>query len=173
MQVPISKQIERVVENIHALPEQIQQACIFALNRTAEWLKGKLAKEVSEEKRLKLKMIRDRIIISRARRNEARAGLLCNFRSILVRDLGGVRQDKIGVTAGGITYPHAFIATLRSGGKAGVYRRTTKKRFPVKSVTIPIFEEATKILEDLLGTEARRVFEKRFFHEIKRITGAI
>lgn len=101
------------------------------------------------------------------------AQLHCDFKSIYVKDLPAVRQNAIGVVAGGKTYPHAFIATLRKGGKPGVYRRKTKKRFPVKSVTIPIFDDASKRVETLIGTEAQQVFEKRFLHEIKRATGAI
>jgi hypothetical protein len=43
----------------------------------------------------------------------------------------------------------------------------------VKSITIPIFDEAMKIIEELVGDKARSVFEKRFKHEISRLTGAI
>ena len=136
-------------------------------------MKSEVAREISSQKRLRLKKIRDKITIMRANNRNPQASLLCNFKSVYVKDLDNVHQTPVGVVAGGIVYPHAFIATLRRGGKSGVYRRTTKKRFPVKSVTIPIFEEATKIIDELLGTEARHVFEKRFFHEIKRITGAL
>lgn len=90
-----------------------------------------------------------------------------------VTDLPDKKQNAVGVVAGGIVYPHAFIATLKKGGKTGVYRRKTKARFPVKSVTIPIFAAAVKRVEDLIGVEARRVFEKDFLHEIKIITGAL
>jgi 5,10-methylene-tetrahydrofolate dehydrogenase/methenyl tetrahydrofolate cyclohydrolase len=36
-----------------------------------------------------------------------------------------------------------------------------------------IFDEATKIIEELIGDEARSVFEKRFRHEISRLTGVL
>lgn len=45
MQLSVSKQIERIIDDIHALPEQTQQAGIYALNRTADWLKKKSLKE--------------------------------------------------------------------------------------------------------------------------------
>lgn len=173
MQVPISQQIERVVEDINALPEQIQQACIYALNRTAELMKSELAKEISAKQRIRLKKIRDKITIMRANKRNPQARISGNLKSVYVKDLDNVHQTPVGVVAGGKVYPHAFIATLRSGGKPGVYRRTTKKRFPVKSVTISVFDDATKIIDEMIGTEARRVFEKRFFHEMKRITEAI
>jgi hypothetical protein len=136
-------------------------------------MKGQVSKELSAEKRLKLKLIRDRISIARANKKNLQSLLNCNFRGIYARDLGSMRQTPEGAKAGGQLFPGAFVATLRKGAKSGIYRRKTKKRFPVKSVTIPIFDEAMKIVEELVGDEARSVFEKRFRHEISRITGAL
>jgi hypothetical protein len=128
---------------------------------------------LSAEKRIKLKAIRDRISITRANKKNLQSLLNCNFRGILARDLGSMRQTPEGAKAGGQLFPGSFIASLKPGAKAGIYRRKGKARFPVKSVTIPIFEEAIKIIEELVGDEARSVFEKRFRHEISRLTGAI
>jgi hypothetical protein len=169
----IDTQIEKIVGNINALPEQVAQAAMFSLNRTAEWMKGQVSKKLSAEKRLKLKLIRDRVAISRANKKNLQSLLNCNFRGILARDLGSLKQTPTGAKAGNQLSPGAFVATLKPGAKTGIYRRKTKKRFPVKSVTIPIFNEATKIIEELVGEEARSVFEKRFRHEISRLTGAI
>jgi hypothetical protein len=169
----VESQIEKIIDSINALPEQVSQAAMFALNRTAEWMKGQVSKELSAEKRLKLKLIRDRIAISRANKKNLQSLLNCNFRGIYARDLGSMRQTPEGAKAGGQLFEGAFIATLRKGAKTGIYRRKTKKRFPVKSVTIPIFDEATKIIEELVGDEARSVFEKRFKHEILRLTGVL
>ncbi len=173
MQISVDSQINKIITDLNAMPEHVQQASIFALNRMAEWMKGQIVKDISAKQRIKLKIIRDRIVMQRANKRNTQASLSCNFRSVYVKDLSSVRQTPIGVMAGGKMYPHAFIATLKKGGKSGVYRRTTKKRFPVKSVTVDIFDDATKRIEELIGTEARQVFEKRFFHEIKRATGAI
>ncbi|GHU13213.1 hypothetical protein FACS189449_08280 [Alphaproteobacteria bacterium] len=170
---PIEKQIEKIVEAINALPEQVVQASVFALNRTAEWMKGQVSKELSAEKRIKLKLIRDKIKMARADKKNRQSLLNCDFRGVLARDLGSMTQTPSGAKAGGRLFEHAFIASMKPGAKAGIYRRKTKKRFPVKSVTIPIFDEATKILSELIGDEAKSVFEKRFLHEIKRITGAL
>ena len=169
MKSNIQKQIDNIISVISDLPEKSLIATIFALNRTAEWLKGHLSKEVSTQKRVKLKLIRDRISIRRANRKNSQATLSCRFKSVFVKDLSGVRQTPIGVSAGGRMYPHAFIATLQKGGKSGVYRRTTKKRTPVKSVTIPIFDDAVKSIEYLIGAEAAKVFERRFLYEIRKM----
>jgi hypothetical protein len=169
----IESQIEKIIDSINALPEQVVQAAMFSLNRSAEWMKGQVSKELSAEKRLKLKLIRDRIQIARANKKNLQSLLNCNFRGILARDLGSLKQTPAGAKAGNQLFPGSFVATLKPGAKPGVYRRKTKKRFPVKSVSIPIFDEATKIIEELIGDEARSVFEKRFRHEISRLTGAL
>jgi hypothetical protein len=171
--VSVESQIEKIVGSINALPEQVAQASVFALNRTAEWMKSRLSQELSAEKRIRLKIIRDKIKIARADKKNLQSLLNCDLRGIFARDLGSMTQTPAGAKAGGQLFPGAFVASLKPGAKAGIYRRKTKKRFPVKAVTIPIFEEATKILSELVGDEARSVFEKRFLHEIKRVTGAI
>jgi hypothetical protein len=170
--VSVESQIEKIVGSINALPDQVTQAAIFALNRTAEWMKGQVTRGISEEKRIKLKAVRDRVSIARANKKNLQSLLNCNFRGILARDLGSMRQTPEGAKASGQLFPGSFIASLKPGAKEGIYRRKTKKRFPVKSVTIPIFAEAMKIMEELVGDEARSVFEKRFKHEISRLTGA-
>jgi len=173
MQQSYEKQINDILKTINALPEQIQKATILALNRTSEWLKGRIAKDISKEKIIKLKIIRDKIKILRADKRNIRTNLNCDFKNIPIIELGKVKQNAIGTAVGNMTFPHAFIATMHKGGKENVYRRTTKKRFPVKVVKIPIYDAASKIIENLLGTETKQVFEKRFLHEITRISGAI
>ena len=171
--ISVDSQIKKIVADLNVFPDQIQKASIHALDRTAEWMKGRLAKDISAEQRIKLKLIRDRISMQKANKRNPQATLSCNFKSVYVKDLSNVKQTPTGVIAGGVMYPHAFIATLKKGGKPGVYRRTTTKRFPVKSVTISIFDDASRRVETLIGTEAKQIFEKRFLHEIKRAAGAI
>ena len=169
MKPSVQKQTDNIIKAIDVLPEQSLIAAIFALNRTAEWLKGHLAKDISTKQRVKLKLIRDRISIQRANRKNPQVQLVCNFKGVFVKDLSGVKQTPIGVSAGGKMYPHAFIATLKKGGNPGVYRRKTTKRIPVKSVNIPIFDDAVKSIEYLIGTEAAKVFERRFLYEIRKM----
>lgn len=63
MRQNIQKQTDNIIREIESLPEQSLIAAIFVLNRTAEWLKGHLSKEISTQKRVKLKLIRDRILV--------------------------------------------------------------------------------------------------------------
>lgn len=54
-----------------------------------------------------------------------------------------------------------------------MYRRVGKKRFPLKSARVEIYDDAVSIIEKLLGEEAKTIFEARFKHELQRITGAM
>ena len=107
-QVSVDSKIKKIVADLNVFPYQVQQASIFALNRTAEWMKGRLAKDISAEQRIKLKLIRDRISMQKASKRNPQASLSCNFKSVYVKDLSNVKQTPIGVIAGGVMYPHAF-----------------------------------------------------------------
>lgn len=166
-------QLNNILERIHALPEHVNRASILALNRTTEFLKSRVSKEISYEQRIKLKLIRDRIRIFRAHKMNLASLLNCDFRGIRASDLGNPRQTKPGAVVGNRLFKGAFVATLKKSKEPGVYRRTTKDRFPLKSERIEIFNDALQIIQELCGDEAMAVFEKRFLHELSRITGAI
>ncbi|MCR4623230.1 MAG: phage tail protein [Alphaproteobacteria bacterium] len=102
--ISVDSQIKKIVSDLNAFPNQVQQASIFALNRTAEWMKGKLAKDISAEQRIKLKLIRDRISMQRANKRNPQAQLSCNFKSVYVKDLANVKQTPTGVIVGGIMF---------------------------------------------------------------------
>lgn len=165
----IDKQIDRISDSIDAMPEVAARAAVYALNRTAGWLKEQIADEVSKEKRIKLQLIRDRIKVLIANKRRMSTTLKCDFRGIMVSDLRNAKQTPQGVVAGGILYPHAFIATIKKGGLDGVYRRVGRERFPVRAVRLSIYEEAERAITELLDKKARNYFEYRFLHEVKRL----
>ena len=166
-------QLNNILERIHVLPEHVNRASILALNRTTEFLKSRVSKEISYEQRIKLKLIRDRIRIFRAHKMNLASLLNCDFRGIRASDLGSPRQTKPGAVVGNRLFKGAFVATLKKNKEPGVYRRTTKDRFPLKSERIEIFNDALQIIQELCDDEAMAVFKKRFLHELSRITGAI
>ena len=179
MRLDVQKQIDRLLKDIELLPNDINKACIFALNRTADWLKGQTSKDVAREKRIKLKLIRQRIRIARANKNKLNTVLDCDFFGVKAIDLGTPRQDALGTHAGEHFFRHAFPAILkkkelRTGNeKQGIYLRKGRSRFPVKAARLEIFQEASKKVKELLGSGAGDEFEKRFIHEMHRLTGAI
>ena len=113
MTTDFNLQLNRLFEKIHALPEQVNRATILALNRTAEFLKSRVSKEISTEQRIKLKLIRDRIRIFRAHKMNWSSLLHCDFRSIRASDLGKPRQTKPGTVVGNRLFKGAFVATLK------------------------------------------------------------
>lgn len=175
MQVSADEQISKIIRDLNLLPEEVLMYTNYALNHTANHLKKEIVKGVSREQRIKASLIRDRIEVVRASKRNSRplSKLLIDLKKIYVKNLSNVKQTPVGVRAGGIMYPHAFIADLRKSRKWGVYRRVGKDRFPVKSVTISIFEDVEKRIEDLIGTEAKEIFEKDFLHMLRRRTGAL
>ena len=166
-------QLNRILETLNALPEQITRAMFLSLNRTADWMKSQVSKTISQEQRVKLKLIRDRIKVSRASQRNLQSLLHCDFLGVRAIDLGKPRQTNSGTVVAGRLFEHAFIARLKKNGSKGVYRRVGKKRFPLTSARVEIYDDAVQIIEELLGTEAGAVFEKRFMHEIQRLTGAV
>lgn len=175
MQVSVDEQIDKIIKELNVLPEAVLKYTNYALDHTVDHLKKEIVKGVSQEQRIKASLIRDRIEVVRASKRNSRplSKLLIDLKKIYVKNLSNVKQTSIGVRAGGVMYPHAFIADLRKSGTWGVYRRVGKDRFPVKSVLISIFEDVEKRIEDLIGTEAKELFEKDFLHMLRRRTGAL
>ncbi len=55
--------INEIISNIDGKEQKVKLAAIKALNKTALWLKAKAAKEISEEKKIKLTVMRKRLRI--------------------------------------------------------------------------------------------------------------
>ncbi|RDD34281.1 Prophage minor tail protein Z (GPZ) [Wolbachia endosymbiont of Cylisticus convexus] len=62
-----------VIESVNAKRGKIELAIVRVLNKTALWLKSKAAKEISEEKKIRLKLIRKRLRVVKANRNKLTA----------------------------------------------------------------------------------------------------
>ena len=50
MQVSVDSQIKKIIADLNAMPDQVQQASIFALNRTAECDRGYLRTYIIERR---------------------------------------------------------------------------------------------------------------------------
>ncbi|MFP3032406.1 MAG: phage tail protein, partial [Wolbachia sp.] len=67
MYIHIEVNSNKVIESVNAKRKKIELAIVSALNRTALRLKSKAAKEISEEKQIKLSLIRKRLRIFKAK----------------------------------------------------------------------------------------------------------
>lgn len=169
---PAFDQIDKIVSSIKALPDQVNRASLFAINRTAEWLKSSAAREISAEKRVKLKVILDRIKILKANKKQLSANINANMWALKGKDLGNMTQSSFGATAGSHLFKRAFVANMKSGHR-GVFRRKGKERLPIKEQYVMLDNYASKLIANLIDQESPAVFEKHFGHQIKKITGAI
>ncbi len=169
----IDEQIDKITHAIKATSTQVQLSLIPSINRTADWFKSNTSREIAKAKGLKLNKVRSKIFIKRANGTTFFSTLNYNVKGVLAADLGILKQTKSGVVVGGRLFDGAFIAHFRKDGKPGVYKRKTKKRFPLMSVRVSIDKEVSDAINRFLGTEAKFFFEKRFIHEIRRVTGTI
>jgi Prophage minor tail protein Z (GPZ). len=67
MSIHIEVNSNKVIDSVNAKRGKIELAIVRALNRTALWLKAQAAKEISEEKKIKLTIMRKRLRIFKAR----------------------------------------------------------------------------------------------------------
>ncbi len=70
--IKTNNNINEIISNIERKEQKIRLAAIKALNKTAIWLKSKAAKEISEEKRIKLSLIRKRLRIFKAKTSRSK-----------------------------------------------------------------------------------------------------
>jgi hypothetical protein len=53
--------IDRIISQMHGTEAQVKLASMRALNKTALWLKSQSVKEISAQKKLQQKIIRERL----------------------------------------------------------------------------------------------------------------
>ncbi|WP_265032614.1 phage tail protein [Wolbachia endosymbiont (group A) of Sicus ferrugineus] len=167
--IEVNENIERIIHNIDANKAKIELAAVIALNKTASWLKAQATKEISEEKRIKLTVIRKRLRVVKANRNTLTALVRANLYDVKVSSIGRMKQGKKGAEIGKYQITGAFIATMPRGYK-GAFKREGKTALPIKEVKLPLEPEASRIIENFVNYEVEEVFEKFFESELSYIT---
>ena len=155
-------------DSFSAIEPQILKAAVRALNKTAIWLKGQAAKQLSQEAQIQQKHLRKKLQVVKANRSNLKAFILANTMSIKAAHLGRMRQTSKGVTVGKHSFDGAFIAKM-PGGHTGVFKRKTKARLPIKEMTVKLNKQS---LIDLANTEWADKFMHIFAHELKWVTKA-
>jgi hypothetical protein len=138
-----------------------------SINKTASWVKGSSAKQIAKEKLLKLKLVRNRIKITNAARENLRAVVRANLMGVRAKDIGPLRQTLAGAIAGKHLFAKAFIATMRRSKHIGIFKRKTSSRLPIAEQYLPIYKEAAALIEKLVDEKTADRFEHYFRHEIK------
>ncbi|MDU8921105.1 MULTISPECIES: phage tail protein [unclassified Wolbachia] len=157
--------INEIISNIDGKEQKVKLAAIKALNKTALWLKAKAAKEISEEKKIKLTVMRKRLRIFKARTSRLEVLIRANLYDIKASSMGKMRQTKRGTKIGKNEFIGAFMATMPRGYK-GAFKREGRAALPIKEVKLPLEPEASKVIRDLVNYEVEEVFKKFFEREL-------
>ncbi|WP_408067947.1 phage tail protein [Wolbachia pipientis] len=160
--------MNEIVYNIDEKEQKVKLAAIKALNRTALWLKAQAAKEISEEKKIKLSLIRKRLRIFKAKTSRLEVLIRANLYDIRASTIGKIQKTRRGSKIG----KHEFIggfAAIMPKGNSGMFKREGRAALPIQEVKLPVEPEGSRIIKDLVNYESEREFEKYFKHELNYI----
>lgn len=164
----ISNNINEIISNIDRKEQKIKLAAIKALNKTAIWLKAQAAKEISEEKKIKLSLIRKRLRIFKAKTSRLEVLIRANLYDIRASTIGKIQKTRRGSKVGKHEFIGGFAAVMPKGN-SGMFKREGRAALPIKEVKLPLEPEGSRIIKDLVDYESERVFEKYFKHKLNYI----
>ncbi len=165
--IKISNNINEIVYNIDEKEQKVKLAAIKALNRTALWLKSKAAKEISEEKKIKLSLIRKRLRIFKAKTSRLEVLIRANLYDIRASTIGKIQKTRRGSKVGKHEFIGGFAAVMPKGN-SGMFKREGRAALPIKEVKLSLKPEASRIIGNLVNYEVEEVFEKFFERDITR-----
>ncbi|CAQ54415.1 putative minor tail protein z [Wolbachia endosymbiont of Culex quinquefasciatus JHB] len=157
--------VNQVISDIRGKEAQIKLVVAKALNKTAIWLKGQAAKEISEEKKIKLTVMRKRLRIFKAKAGRLEVLIRANLYDVRASSIGSMRETKRGTKTGNHEFIGAFTATMPRGYK-GAFKREGRAALPIKEVKLPLEPEASRIIGNLVNYEVEKVFTKFFEREL-------
>jgi hypothetical protein len=172
LSVNVTGDFNRTIEAIGATEIQVRTASMRAINKTALWVQSKTAREISEQKKIQLKLIRQKLKVVKSNRQALRAFVIANLYGIKASKLGPIRQNASGASVGKHQFPGAFVARMPktgggpSAGHVGVFKRKTAKRLPIQEQYVQLNPEGTQIIQQTIENEASHIFRKYFDHEI-------
>lgn len=155
--IEVNANIERIIHNIDDNKAKIELATVRALNKTALWLKSQAVREISEEKQIRLKVIRKRLRIIKSRKSTLKVLIRAYLYDVRMRN---IKQAKIRTA-----FNDAFMATMPRGYR-GIFKRVGRTALPIQEVKLPLEPEASRIIENLVNYEVERIFEKYFTHKL-------
>ncbi|WP_410530040.1 phage tail protein [Wolbachia endosymbiont (group A) of Cydia amplana] len=159
--------MNEIVYNIDEKEQKVKLAAIKALNRTALWLKSKAAKEISEEKKIKLSLIRKRLRIFKAKTSRLEVLIRANLYDIRASTIGKIQKTRRGSKVGKHEFIGGFAAVMPKGN-SGMFKREGRAALPIKEVKLSLKPEASRIIGNLVNYEVEEVFEKFFERDITR-----
>ncbi|BDG76991.1 phage tail protein [Wolbachia pipientis] len=158
-----------IIQSIDAERKKVEKVTVSALNKTAIWLKSKAAKEISEEKRIKLSLIRKRLRIFKAKTSRLEVLIRANLYDIRASTIGKIQKTRRGSKVGKHEFIGGFAAVMPKGN-SGIFKREGRTALPIKEIKLPLEPEASRIIGNLVNYEVEKVFEKFFHRELSYIT---
>ena len=162
-------------------PKLAKAAAVSALNKSIAQAQTVGVRQLANQKRLPVRIVKRRTKIQRANAKRLYAALVTLTAGIPIDQLGARDLKKGGISAGGKRYPHAFRAKA-GGEKALVFERKVfggqrVGRLPIERVKIPLLPEADPIflaaVKQALSTKLQKIFEQELrFRITKRATAA-
>ncbi|MFB5644541.1 phage tail protein [Kluyvera ascorbata] len=155
------KGLEQAIANLNSISNTaVPRASAQAVNRVATRAVSRSVAVVSKETRVPRKLVKQRARIKRATTKKPRALIRVNRGNLPAIKLGTAsvrlsrrKRDKKGANSelriGPFRFPGGFIQQLKNG-RWHVMRRTSKPRYPIEVVSIPLAAPLTTAFKDEL-----------------------
>ena len=160
---------ERLLRFFQQLPEAaFMSAWRRALRKTGNWVKSRVAKEVSKATKIPQKVLRSRMGFYL--RDAQRGKIWLGLNEVGAHRLGVPRQTRKGVSVRGQRFDSAFLIP----GKVGVFRRQGRERAPLERVNVDWSAAGEAAFNRVVKeVEARllEVLEQEINYEIHKAVG--
>ncbi len=161
---------------------EVPSASSSTLNKVSARIKTRVVKGVSKETKIKAKVIRKRVYISRSTVKKQRARLSVYTREVAAISL--VKNPKNGAfkrKVAGNKISNAWVADGSKGygrykkgagygktklNKQQILRRSSKSRYPVEVVTISILKPVTRITQTVSSRIIKNDFAALYAHDL-------
>jgi hypothetical protein len=154
-------------------PAVFDLALMRAINKTAQWTNVQLRREIANSLGVQQKIVKPRFSITKSSTGRLVAQVWFGaYRIPLYKAAGGrVSKRAHGVSTpvrGGTSayVPGGFVARMPSG-ESGIFRRTTRKRLPIKEVMLPTDEVGERAFAALANGPLQQRFSTLLDHELR------
>lgn len=136
--IELKVDVQQWLNAVARLTDRARPAAARALNRSIATGRTTMTRLIAADMQLKAATVRERIVITEATAVRLSARMDASLKRIPLIDFGAKGKEPSrgkgrGVTAKTATriYPHAFIATMRSGHRGVFQRRSGANRLPI------------------------------------------
>ncbi|MGM0825693.1 MAG: phage tail protein [Pseudomonadota bacterium] len=172
--------LERIAEELGAMPKEIRASYNRALTRTASTLRKQSSKGLQSELglrraaaiRRRLKSIRVKGSSGSDYKRMAAVRLWYGLNDLAVSEFKG----RVSESAGGAgfqgdrhhDFPGAFIAKPKGAKRRTILRRKGKQRLPIREEQLPIKDQADVFVEDKIFVNLEAIFWRHFRSDLER-----